>query len=167
MNKVIPLAALLFSAVSLADNSGANASASGSVYQVSPQTNLISEQPLPVGVIGETYASCATSVLSVGVIGNHSDAFGNIHSASQSLGVSFSMPVDTNGVNERCEKQQVAINRLKQIEIRDRGIMQDDKIISMCLGLRKQGVIPDPAIFTWADKCHGLIDSKLLTAFQK
>lgn len=160
MNKVIPFVALLFSSAAFADSSGASASASGAVYQSTQQNNLIGEVIHPYATVGENYASCATDSISIGGIGNYSDGIGSSYSHGGSVGVSYNMVLDTNGANYRCAKQQNAIVRLKQVAY-------DDKIIAMCLALRAQGVIPDPSIFTWADKCHGLIDSKMLTAFQK
>lgn len=162
MSKVIPLLTLLIAGPVFADSSGANASASGSVYQVSPQTNLFNESYLPTGTVGEAFSTCATSSLSVGVVGSHNDAFDNMHSDGQSLGISFNMPIDTSGVNARCEKQQNAITRITELKAQRMTLEEDARILTMCTNALREGVVLSWVQFPWAEKCRGIVQTAVL-----
>lgn len=166
MNKLPLLALLLLSGGAFA-GAGSSASATGSVYQVTPQTNLINNSNLPFGTVGEAHATCATSSLSVGVVGSHNDAFNDFHSLGQSAGVTFSMPIDLNGVNERCAKQQNAINRITTLKADRMSIEEDGRILAMCINALEKGIVIDSQYFRWASKCNGIYESAVLLMFNK
>lgn len=153
MGRIIALLLLLPSMVFA--ESSSQASANGTVVNQALQTNNSTSADLSYSQFGRQMVSCESGSFGISLIPSFSN--GTYSNSDNIVGmVTLSIPTNFNGTVTRCSKQQAALIRLTQMDINDKSVENDLKIIHACRSAHQNGIGIRVEQFAWAAKCDGL-----------
>lgn len=154
MGRIVAALLLLLPSIVFAESSS-QASASGTVVNQALQTNNSTSADLAYSQFSRQAVSCESGSFGIALIPSFSNT--DYSDSNNFVGmITLSLPTNFNGTVTRCSKQQAALIRLTQMDINDKNVENDLKIIHACRSAHKNGIGLRVEQFPWAAKCDGL-----------